>query len=157
MAQDELFPIIDEDGNVIGKATRRECHSGSMLLHPVVHLHVFNSKGEFLYNTKNRRGRGGNEYFSINEYTVIDGNVYIMNHDGKIVVYDPDLNLKESFQTQADGYSFWDFCMFNQDVMAFRTTTLDSIIWQFYSKTQAKTVGSCRLPCKKRVSHKSKK
>ena len=46
MAQDELFPIIDEDGNVIGKATRRECHSGSMLLHPVVHLHVFNSKGE---------------------------------------------------------------------------------------------------------------
>lgn len=46
MAQDELFPIIDEDCNVIGKATRRECHSGSMLLHPVVHLHVFNSKGE---------------------------------------------------------------------------------------------------------------
>ena len=46
MAQDELFPIIDENGNVVGKATRRECHSGTMLLHPVVHLHVFNSKGE---------------------------------------------------------------------------------------------------------------
>lgn len=115
---------------------------------------AFYSKGEFLYNTKNRRGRAGNEYFSINEYTVIDGNVYIMNHDGKIVVYDPDLNLKESFQTQADGYSFGDFCMFNQDVMAFRTTTLDSIIWQFYSQTQAKTVGSCRLPCNKRGGYK---
>jgi isopentenyl-diphosphate delta-isomerase type 1 len=42
----EYFPIVDETGNVIGKATRTECHSGSFLLHPVVHLHVFNSKGE---------------------------------------------------------------------------------------------------------------
>ena len=42
----EIFPIVDEDGNVIGSATRGECHSGSMLLHPVVHLHVFNSKGD---------------------------------------------------------------------------------------------------------------
>lgn len=44
--QQELFPIVDESGTVIGSATRGECHSGSMLLHPVVHLHVFNSKGD---------------------------------------------------------------------------------------------------------------
>ena len=44
--QEEKFPIVDEAGNVIGSATRGECHSGSKLLHPVVHLHVFNSKGE---------------------------------------------------------------------------------------------------------------
>ncbi len=43
---DELFPVVDEQGNIIGSATRRECHSGSKLLHPVVHLYVFNSKGE---------------------------------------------------------------------------------------------------------------
>lgn len=42
----ELFPIVDEEGNVTGKATRGECHNGSRLLHPVVHLHVFNSKGD---------------------------------------------------------------------------------------------------------------
>ncbi len=42
----ELFPIVDEAGNITGSATRGECHNGSMLLHPVVHLHVFNSKGE---------------------------------------------------------------------------------------------------------------
>lgn len=42
----EIFPIVDEEGNVVGKATRGECHSGSMLLHPVVHLHIFNSRGE---------------------------------------------------------------------------------------------------------------
>ena len=41
----ELFPIVDEQGNVVGSATRAECHSGSMLLHPVVHLHIFDSQG----------------------------------------------------------------------------------------------------------------
>lgn len=42
----EMFPVVDEDGNIIGAATRGECHNGSKLLHPVVHLHVFNSHGE---------------------------------------------------------------------------------------------------------------
>ncbi len=42
----EQFPIVDDLGNVIGKATRKECHNGSRLLHPVVHLHVINDQGE---------------------------------------------------------------------------------------------------------------
>lgn len=44
--QKEIFPIVDESGTVIGCATRGECHSGSKLLHPVVHMHIFNSAGE---------------------------------------------------------------------------------------------------------------
>lgn len=43
---EEMFPIVDEEGNITGAATRGECHGGTKLLHPVVHLHVFNSKGE---------------------------------------------------------------------------------------------------------------
>ena len=35
----EMFPVVDEQGNITGAATRGECHSGSRLLHPVVHLH----------------------------------------------------------------------------------------------------------------------
>src|SRR5512133_1031610 len=43
----EYFPIVDEEGNTIGTAPRSVCHDGkSMLLHPVVHLHLFNTKGE---------------------------------------------------------------------------------------------------------------
>ncbi|MBO7099352.1 MAG: NUDIX domain-containing protein [Bacteroidaceae bacterium] len=42
----EMFPVVDEEGNILSAATRGECHSGSMLLHPVVHLHIFNSEGE---------------------------------------------------------------------------------------------------------------
>lgn len=41
----EEFPVVNERGEVIGKASRRECHSGSKLLHPVVHLHVFDAVG----------------------------------------------------------------------------------------------------------------
>ena len=43
---DELFPLVNEEGEVIGKAMRSVCHNGSKLLHPVIHLHIFNSKGE---------------------------------------------------------------------------------------------------------------
>ncbi len=43
---EEMFPVVDESGNIIGAATRGECHSGKKLLHPVVHLHVFNNEGE---------------------------------------------------------------------------------------------------------------
>ncbi|WP_353620728.1 NUDIX hydrolase [Gabonibacter chumensis] len=43
---DEWLPLVNEKGEVIGKATRRSCHSGSKLLHPVVHLHLINEKGD---------------------------------------------------------------------------------------------------------------
>lgn len=42
----EVFPVVDENGNVIGSTSRAEAHGGSKILHPVVHLHLFNSKGE---------------------------------------------------------------------------------------------------------------
>jgi mutator protein MutT len=42
----EYFPLVDENGIVTGKASRETCHNGSFLLHPVVHLHIINSKGE---------------------------------------------------------------------------------------------------------------
>lgn len=43
---DEIFPLVNEEGLVIGKESRSVCHNGSKLLHPVIHLHVFNNKGE---------------------------------------------------------------------------------------------------------------
>jgi isopentenyldiphosphate isomerase len=43
---EEMFPLVDEQGNIIGAITRGEAHNGSKKLHPVVHLHVFNSNGD---------------------------------------------------------------------------------------------------------------
>jgi len=43
----EWFPVVDEEGNTIGEALRSVCHDGkSRLLHPVVHLHLFNRSGK---------------------------------------------------------------------------------------------------------------
>ena len=42
----EMFPLVNEEGVVVGCATRAYCHSGAKPLHPVVHLHIFNSNGE---------------------------------------------------------------------------------------------------------------
>lgn len=44
--EEELFPIVDENGNILGQIKRGHAHDGCKILHPVVHLHVFNSKGE---------------------------------------------------------------------------------------------------------------
>ena len=41
----EMFPVVDETGQILSAATRQECHGGSKLLHPVVHLHVFDPAG----------------------------------------------------------------------------------------------------------------
>lgn len=41
----EMLPLVNERGVTVGKATRKECHNGTKLLHPVVHLHLFNSDG----------------------------------------------------------------------------------------------------------------
>lgn len=42
----ERFPVVNAEGKVVGETSRAYAHSGAKPLHPVVHLHVFNSKGE---------------------------------------------------------------------------------------------------------------
>jgi len=43
---EDWVPLVDEQGNLTGKATRKEVHSKTGMLHPVVHLQIFNSKGD---------------------------------------------------------------------------------------------------------------
>lgn len=50
----EMLSVVDEQGNVVGRATRGECHDGSKRLHAVVHLHVFDEHGR-LYLQKRPR------------------------------------------------------------------------------------------------------
>lgn len=46
--EEEILPVVDKDGNMIGKASRTECHNGSFKLHPVVHLHLYSRDGRLL-------------------------------------------------------------------------------------------------------------
>ncbi len=41
---EEWFDIVDEEGRVKGQAPRSLCHSGPGMLHPVVHLHLLDSR-----------------------------------------------------------------------------------------------------------------
>ena len=42
----EMLPEVDESGNIIGAISRGCAHNGSKKLHPVVHLHLFNTNGD---------------------------------------------------------------------------------------------------------------
>ncbi len=41
----ELFQLCDERGNPLGSAPRALCHGNPLLIHMVVHLHVFDAAG----------------------------------------------------------------------------------------------------------------
>lgn len=42
----EILPVVEESGLVTACAPRSYIHSGVKLMHPVVHLHIINRKGE---------------------------------------------------------------------------------------------------------------
>jgi len=42
---EEMLPLIDDEGKVIGVAPRSECHKGPGKLHPVVHLQIVDGRG----------------------------------------------------------------------------------------------------------------
>ncbi len=44
----ELFCVVDEDDQVIGTATRQECHGNPLIIHRVAHVLVFTPTGELL-------------------------------------------------------------------------------------------------------------
>ena len=41
-----MLLLVDEEGNPVGQAPRGQCHNDTSLIQLVVHLEVFNSKGE---------------------------------------------------------------------------------------------------------------
>lgn len=48
MPPDERFPLVNEQGEVIGSAMRSEVHGNPRLMHPVVHCLVLNGRGDLL-------------------------------------------------------------------------------------------------------------
>ena len=51
----ELLDVVDEEGRVIGQATREMCHSNPELLHPIVHFTLVDLKNRaVLLSVRNR-------------------------------------------------------------------------------------------------------
>lgn len=55
MKKEEWLPIVNEKGEVTGQAPRSLCHSGSKLLHPVVHLHILNDRHEIFLQKRSMK------------------------------------------------------------------------------------------------------
>jgi len=52
---DEFFYVVDEDDNVIGKASREDCHSNRKLIHRSVYVFVLNNKGEIFIQRRSMK------------------------------------------------------------------------------------------------------
>ncbi|MCL1821268.1 MAG: NUDIX domain-containing protein [Prolixibacteraceae bacterium] len=48
MEDEEWVPLVNDEGAIIGKAPRLAVHRGEKMLHPVVHLHIINTKKQIL-------------------------------------------------------------------------------------------------------------
>jgi isopentenyldiphosphate isomerase len=53
----EFVPVVNEQGNIIGKAARDYVHNGSKALHPVVHVHVLNSSGQLFLQQRSKKAK----------------------------------------------------------------------------------------------------
>lgn len=55
LKKEEWLPLVNEKGEVTGQAPRSVCHSGSKLLHPVVHLHITNAQHEIFLQKRSMK------------------------------------------------------------------------------------------------------
>jgi len=51
----EFFDVVDKKDNIIGRATRKECHSNKNLIHRSVMILLFNGKGELLLQKRSMK------------------------------------------------------------------------------------------------------
>jgi isopentenyldiphosphate isomerase len=51
---EELLPLVDEEGRVVGTAPRSEVHGNPRLMHPVVHCVVTDRSGRLLLQLRSR-------------------------------------------------------------------------------------------------------
>ena len=54
MDADEYLEIVNEEGEIIGSAQRSEIHGNPSLMHKVVHVLVFNRKGDLLLQKRSQ-------------------------------------------------------------------------------------------------------
>ena len=50
--QDEVFDLVDENDNVIGRATRKECNSNPNIIHRAVFVLVYNDQNQILWQKR---------------------------------------------------------------------------------------------------------
>ncbi len=62
---DEIYDVVDEDDNVIGKATREEVHKNNKLIHRSIMFFIFDKKGRIFVNQRTKNKEFYPEYWSL--------------------------------------------------------------------------------------------
>jgi len=62
---DEIYDLVDEEDNVIGKATREEVHKNKKLIHRSINFFVFDKKGRIFVNQRTKNKEFYPEYWSL--------------------------------------------------------------------------------------------
>ena len=54
-SNDEMFDLVAPDGKIIGRASRKEVHGNPELLHPTVHIQIFNKQGRLFLQKRSAK------------------------------------------------------------------------------------------------------
>lgn len=137
LSKEELLPLVNSKGEVIGKAPRTVCHSDKKFLHPVVHLHVFNSKKEiFLQKRPDFKtvqpgmwdtAVGGHVDFG---ETVEQSLVREAFEEISLKEFNPQLVMKYVWNSEVESeYVFCFVTMFNGDISINKKELADGRFW----------------------------
>ena len=137
---DELLPVVDEKGNLIGKALRKECHFNTKekLLHPVVHLHVFNNRGDIFLQYRPKTKEVQPDKWD----TAVGGHIgYAETLEGGLIREAREELGLEGFKAQFIEKYIWEtevekelvftfICQVNQNIIVNRDEVKDGKFWK---------------------------
>ncbi len=124
-SKEEWLPLVDEDGKVIGKAPRLLCHKDKNLLHPVVHVHFFNEKGDIFLQKrpKNKLTQPGKWD------TAVGGHI----SDGETLEEGLEKEVREEIGITRAEYQFIKKYIWESDVER-------ELVYLFFAKTDQKII-----------------
>lgn len=108
---------------------------------------VFDSVGNYCYNTIKRKGRGPNEYISLNGWYINESNTYIMDNSGTVRKYDSHLNMIEEYSVPMKNvYYYSEIERVTEEIVVLSSKDHDNtFIWNFYSIPRNKIIGSYKV------------
>jgi hypothetical protein len=108
-------------------------------------IFVFDGNGRFISNSKNRRGRGPNEYFAANDFFVEDDQINILDWAGRVLKYDSLFNFTGDFYLprEVEG-AFVEIEKIDDDryLVVATGAEKDSFVWHIYSKSRNEIVNT---------------